>query len=308
MSERSEIQGGVDWSNNPLGFLNRVVWKRCNRVWNLFVYTSLYITAIAIIETWLAMRLLGFEANLALVIVGLITYSVYMNDRIADVDTDSVSNPMQAEFIQRHRGPLFIIAAGAYGLAVMLAVLEGPAALLLTLLPGVFWVFYALDYFNFVSDGLNRLKEIIILNTMVVAVAWAATVTFLPAIVASEPISWEIWPVFAYFLLRDFVHTEVPNIPDRFSDAQIGVSTIPSRYGLVTTRRALYLVNVGTVALVVTALRDVVGVQTIALIVLGGLCYSQCAVGLIGRWSRDDLLGRVAHAEYVLVFVLLSTV
>jgi len=305
MSERSGLRRDAGWIDTPLELFRQVVWQRCSRLWSLFVYTSLYITTVAVVETWLAARLLGFEANLALVIIGLVTFSVYMNDRIADVDTDSVSNPMQAEFIRRHRGPLFIVAAGAYGLAVMLAVLEGPAALLLTLLPGVFWVLYALNYFSFVSDSLNRLKQVMILNTMVVAVAWAATVTFLPVIVASEPLSLEVLPIFAYFLLRDFVHTEVPNIPDRFGDAQIGVSTLPSRYGLVVTRRALYVVNAVTFVLVITLVRDLLGFHTVLLILIGGLCYSQCAVGLIGRWSREDLLGRVAHFEYAVVFVAL---
>lgn len=306
MSEKSALKSSIEWVNNPVGFFSRVVWGKCKRIWNLFVYTSLYITTIAIVETWLAIRLLGFEANVALAIVGLVTYSVYMNDRIADVETDSVSNPIQAEFIQRHRSSLFVLAAGAYGIAVMLAVLDGPTALLLTLLPGAFWAFYALDYFNFVSDGLNRLKEVIILNTAVVAFAWATTVTFLPAIVVSQPLSLDIWPVFAYFFLRDFVHTEVPNVPDRFSDAQIGVSTIPSQYGLVTTRRALYIVNTLTLVLVVMSMSGISDFDVVSVILIGGLCYSVCIIGLIGRWSREHLLGRVAHMEYLLVFIALS--
>lgn len=306
MSRKSILTSGTKWINNPLGFFRQVVWVRCTRMWNVFVYTSLYITSIAVVETWLATRLLGFEANVALVIIGLVTYSVYMNDRIADVETDSASNPMQAEFVRRHRTPLFVVATGAYGLAVMLAVVSGPTALLLTLLPGVFWVFYALDYFDFVSDGLDRLKEVIVLNTMVVATAWAVTVTFLPVIVESNSLPLHVWPVLAYFFLRDFVHTEVPNVPDRFGDAQIGVSTIPSRYGLVTTRRVLYGINILTLVLVAVIITDIVDSQTVLLILIAGLCYSCCAVGLIGRWSREDLLGKVTHVEYVLVFVAIS--
>ena len=96
-----------------------MVWKRCVHVWNLFVYTSLYITAVAMVEAWLAIELLGIEINSALAIIGLITFSVYMNDRIADVDTDSASKPMQAAFIQRHQDVRLVLAAGAYGLAVV---------------------------------------------------------------------------------------------------------------------------------------------------------------------------------------------
>ena len=305
MSKEPTTEVVQGWIDGAVDVLYRTVLARAVRAWDVFVYSSLYITSIAVVEGWLATELLGLEPNAALAIIGLITFSVYMNDRIADADTDRVSNPAQVAFVRRHQGGLFALAAGAYGLAVMLGVLGGPAALVLTLLPGVFWVCYALDYFSAVTDGVSRLKDIVVVNTVVVAVAWAMTVTFLPIALASQPVSAEVWAVFAFFLSRDFVHTEVPNVPDRFSDARIGVDTLPSRYGLVTTRRALYVLNLATLAFVATVMSDLFASRATTVALVGGLCYSLLAVGLIGRWSREDRLGTLSELEYPLLFLIL---
>jgi len=82
----------------------------------------------------------------AAVVVGLVVFAVYTNDRLADVDTDVMSNPGQAAFVRRHRDVLYVLASIAYGLAVALSVLGGPIALAVALLPGVFWVCYATNW------------------------------------------------------------------------------------------------------------------------------------------------------------------
>ena len=161
MSKEPTTEVVQGWIDGAVDVLHRTVLARAVRAWDVFVYSSLYITSIAVIEGWLATELLGLEPNAALGIIGLITFSVYMNDRIADADTDRVSNPAQVAFVRRHQGGLFALAAGAYGLAVMLGVLGGPAALVLTLLPGGFWGCYALDYFSAVTDRVGRLKGIV---------------------------------------------------------------------------------------------------------------------------------------------------
>jgi hypothetical protein len=61
-----------------------------------------------------------------------------------------------------------------------------------------------------------------------------------------------------------------------------------------------------TLGLVAVFLKDIVDSRIILVILIAGLCYSCFAVGLIGRWSREDLLGKVTHIEYVIVFIALS--
>lgn len=288
--------------------LNTLVRTRGETAWNVFVYSSGYITTIALIEVSIAMALLGLAPNPAPVIVGLVTFAVYTNDRIADAETDALADPAQSAFVQRHEDVLFVAAAGAYGLAVMLAVTGGPVALSLTLLPGAFWLLYATNWLSGLTARLRRLKELLVVNTAVVALAWAVTVTFLPLAFADEPLSPAAGLVFGYFFLRDFTHTEIPNIPDRAGDAAIGVATLPVVYGLAGTRRALYLVQGLTVLLVGGAVvtGDVAPAVGIALGI--ALCYALVVTGLIGRCDRERLVPKLAEGEYPLTFVALLTV
>lgn len=271
----------------------------------MFTYSSLYITTVAVIEVSVAMLLLGVEPNLAPVVVGLVTFSVYTNDRIADVETDADTNPAQAAFVRRYGERLYVLAAVAYGVAVTLAVLGGPVALAITLLPGMFWVVYALDWFGGVAGTVRRLKDVVLLNTVVIALAWAVTVTFLPLAFASGPLPPATGLVFAYFFLRDFVHTEVPNVPDRHGDARIGVDTLPSLLGVTATRRALYAVNGLTATLVAAGAVGGLLARPDAIALAGALCYSLFATALVGRWSREGTLGTVTEAEYPLTLLAL---
>jgi len=274
-------------------------------LWEVFVYSSLHIAVIAVIEVAIATILLGLEPNPALLVVGLVTFAVYANDRIADVETDAHSNPQQASFVRQHQNLLYLLGAVAYGLAVMLAVLGGVVALILTLLPGAFWVLYATSWLDGLSNTVNRLKEVILVNTAIVALAWTVTVTFLPIAFASGPAPLETGIVFVYFFLRDFVHTEVPNIPDRESDAKINVDTIPSAYGLFATRRALYIINLLTLVLISVAAVWGYFEPVYAAGLFLALGYSFGVTALIGRWDHEDALARLIEYEYPFIFLLL---
>jgi len=184
----------------------------------------------------------------------LVVFAVYTNDRLADVDTDVMSNPGQAAFVRRHRDVLYVLASIAYGLAVALSVLGGPIALAVALLPGVFWVCYATNWIPGQGVGrVQRLKDVFLVNTIVVALAWAATLTFLPLAFAGEPITTPTLVVFSYFFLRVGTNTEIPNVRDVDGDRAIGVRTIPVVFGVTRTRWILSAIDLCTAGLVVLA-------------------------------------------------------
>jgi len=268
------------------------------RIWDVFVYSSLYISVIALTEVGIAMMLLGLELNLAPLVVGLVTFAVYTNDRIADAETDAMSMPGQAAFVRRYEGVLYVAAAAAYGLAVAISVLAGPVALLITLLPGMFWILYGSNWLDGHTDRFDRLKEILFVNTAVVALGWSVTVVFLPLAFSSASLSPHVGIVFAYLFFRDFVHTEIPNVPDRFGDERIGVATIPVVFGLDGTRHALYLVNLATAAVVGLGLVYGYVTATLGLVLAVAICYSLAVTASIGRSRRETFLAKLAEGEY----------
>lgn len=278
------------------------------RAGRALVYSSAYITLVAVTEVGIAMTLLSLPLTPAPVVVGLVTFAVYTIDRVADADTDAVSNPRQAAFARRHGDVLYLLAVVAYALGVTLSVLGGPVAFAVTLLPGVFWLLYASDWLPELGGSVRRLKQVFVLNSAVVALAWAVTLTFLPLAFAPgsrvEPPLVAV--VFAYFFLRSFVDTEVPNVRDVEADRSTGVATMPVVLGVRRTRRALYGVDLGTLGLV--AFATVTGLVPAALgVALGvGLGYSLGITAFLGRFEDDGLLAKLPECEYLFVAVALA--
>ncbi|MXR40055.1 4-hydroxybenzoate polyprenyltransferase [Halobaculum sp. WSA2] len=270
------------------------------RAGNALVYSSAYLAAIAMTEVAIAMVLLSLPPNPAPVVVGLVTFAVYTNDRVADADTDAVSDPDRSAFVRRHRGTLYLLASVAYGLAVAISVLGGPVALAVTLLPGAFWVAYAADWVPNLAPRLRRLKEVLVVNSLVVALAWATTVTALPVAFTDAAVTPATAVVFAYFLLRSFVDTEIPNVGDVEADRATDVATLPVAFGVPATRRALYCVDLFTVGLVGVAASTGV-LRAGPAVALGvGVAYSLVVTGLLGR-ADDDAVALASECEYLVV-------
>jgi 4-hydroxybenzoate polyprenyltransferase len=272
------------------------------------VYSSLYIALVAVTEVVIATVLLSLPLTLAPAVVGLVTFAVYATDRLADADTDAVSNPRQAAFVRRHGDVLYLLASASYALAVTLSLLGGPVAFGITLLPGVFWVLYASDWVPNVGLHIRRLKQVFVVNSAVVALAWAVTLTFLPLAFADAPLSPAVGVVFLYFLLRSFVDTEIPNVRDVDADRLTDVATVPVVLGVRRTRHVLYGVDLGTLALV--ALAAAAGLLSVGLAAaLGvGLVYSLGLVAAVGRVDDEELLSKLPECEYLLVALALAAV
>ncbi|WP_440766346.1 UbiA family prenyltransferase [Natronorubrum sp. DTA7] len=278
------------------------------RFWNALVYSSTYLALIAMAEVVIVSVLLSLSLTPAAVVVGLVVFAVYTNDRLADVDTDAVSNPGQAGFVRRHRGALYVLASIAYGLAVALSVLGGPVALAITLLPGVLWVCYATDWIPETGMHVRRLKDVFLVNTIVVALAWAVTLTFLPLAFADGAVTMSALFVFAYFFLRVFTNTEIPNVRDVEGDRDIGVLTIPVVFGVDRTRRILAGIDCCTAGLVAFAVYTGHIPPVLAVPLLAGLAYSLGVTSLVGRYENERLLAKAAECEYLVVFVVLAFV
>ena len=297
----------TDRPNSLYRQLTTKVYAHGCRLGQTLVYSSVYIALIAMTEVAIAMVLLSLPLNIAPVVVGLVTFAVYGGDRLADADTDAVSNPGQAAFMRRHGDVMYVLVAVSYALAVTLSVLGGPLAFALAMIPGVFWVLYATDWMPDTGLRVRRLKQVVVLNSAVVALAWAVTLTFLPLAFADAPVTPATLVVFGYFFLRSFVDTEIPNVRDVDADRQTGVATLPVLLGVRRTRHVLYGVDAGTLVLVgYAAVAGIVplGLST-ALVV--GLLYSVGITTFVGRFEDEELLAKLPECEYVFVALTLFT-
>lgn len=288
---------------------------RSKRLARALVYSSLFMAVVAAVEVGIATVLLGVPLTPAPLVVGLVAFAVYTIDSVADADTDVLSAPGRANFARRYADQLMVAAALAYGCAVAVSVLGGPVALVLTLLPGAFWVLYASDWLP--STGrllarfdvtVPRLKDVFLVNSLLVAVGWATALTFLPIAFADASLTPTVGVVFGYFLLRSFVDVEIPNVRDVEADAAIGVATLPVVLGVTWTRWVLYAIDLGTAALIVSAASLGLLAWPFAAVLVGGVGVSLGVTALAGRTSDDELLGVAPDGCYLVVGLTLATV
>ncbi|EMA68978.1 hypothetical protein C461_05087 [Halorubrum aidingense JCM 13560] len=309
-----------------------------------FASGSPFVATVAAVETLIATVLLGVPLTPAPAVVALVTFAVYTVDHVADADADARSTPERATLARRYADQLMIAATLAYGLALALAVLGGPLALAVTLLPGAFWVLYASDWLpnvgrlatdsvsGLVSSGtvegvrrrIPRLKDVLVLNSAVVALGWAVAVTALPlafagagagtvgglgaardAAAGGAPL---VAVAFGYFFLRSFVDAELPNVRDVEADAAVGVATLPVVLGVVATRRVLYGVDVATAALLAVAVAGGLIAWPIAGALVAGIVLSLGITGLAGRIEKRSALGIAPDCSYLVVGALLAGV
>jgi len=289
--------GGSNWWTKRLAGVS----AGAKRLWTILLYSSAYLSVVTVIEVGIVMAVLSLPPSPAPLVVGLLTFAVYANDRIADVDDDAVDKPARAAFVRRHRDVLYVTGAAAYGAALALAMLGGPLALGISVLPGAFWVLYATDWLPQLGERVSRLKDVLVVNTAVVALAWAVSLTFLPLAFAGRALTPAGALVFAYFFLRSFVDTELPNVRDREGDREAGVRTLPVVFGVQRTRLALY--GVDAVTAVVLAYGVFAGhlPVPVAGALFAGLVYSLAVTSLLAQYADRAWLTIAPEFEYLVV-------
>jgi len=232
-----------------------------------------------------------------------LTFAVYGNDRVADVETDEQTTPARTAFVKRYHRLLYTLSAVAYGLAVALAVLGGPVAFALALVPGAVWIAYAQDWLPF-SGRIKRLKQVFILNSVLVAGAWALVIVFLPLAFVGGALTPRAGIIFLFFFIATFVNVEIPNVRDRHSDREIGVKTLPVVLGVDGTRYSLYGVTSLVTAIVVTAFVDDILIRSETAWLLASLLCLFGVVACLGRFRNTDALTIAAECSRLPLLVL----
>jgi 4-hydroxybenzoate polyprenyltransferase len=267
------------------------------------LFSSAYLAVIAIAEVLIVTELLSLPLTPAPVVAGLLTFAVYGNDRVADVESDETTVPARTAFVRRHHRLLYSLSALAYGLATALAVLGGPVAVALPLVPGGVWVCYAQDWLP-LTNSINRLKQVFILNSVLVAGAWAIVVVFLPMAFAGAAATPTAGIVCLIFFLATFVDVEIPNIRDCAGDRELGIKTLPVVFGVRGTRYALYGVTSLATGLLVTAFADGLFTRAETVWLLVSLLYLTSVVAGIGRVDNNGRLTVAAECSRLPMLIL----
>lgn len=224
------------------------------------VWASRYVaavqTAVAAAKATFALALLSVADPIVPVVVALIAFGVYNGNNLTDADEDAINRPGKARFVARHRTGITLLAvATPVGAVVLAAVHGGALAGAIAAVPVVCAVLYSVSALP--GRSTRRLKDCFLINTTLVAGAWAVPVAFLPVAVAEGVALEAAVVVFAYFFLRTLVSVEVFNARDVAGDRAAGVTTIPVALGLAGTSHVLLGAELFSLALVLWAIEGV---------------------------------------------------
>ena len=250
---------------------------------------------VAAAKTAFAMALLGVWIPEAAVVVALVAYAVYAANDLADGAEDAINRPDHQSFVAAHPRFIAALAGGAFLGATALAFSKGGLlAAAVTSVPVVAGVCYSLPP----VPGCRRLKDVLVVNTAVVALSWAVTVSVLPVVMAGARVTPLVLVVTLFFFVRTAVSVEVFNVRDVRGDAATGVRTLPVVLGVDRTRQLLALLD-GFALAILVALAVIPHAVLPALVGILGVSFSLAFLWFLGRSPVTDLLCLATDARYL---------
>lgn len=312
----------ISASNSLLGFVGAahraglrvtdVLAGTGRRVGAALVYSSVFLGAVSACKVATACVLLGVAPNLSLAVGFLAPLGVYNLDKAADVDADAATYAGRAAFV-RAAGPWFAVGSVAALLAALVVAASGGlAALAIASLPALATAVYT--YPVLPGRGADRLKDVYLVNTGVVAGAWAIPVAALPAAFAldahrpvdgSSVVFGGVAVVTGWFFLRTTIAAEARNVRDRVGDAAEGVRTLPVVHGVRRTRRLLYALDAASVAVVAIGVAVGAVPWFAVAAVLPAVALSLAVTNAVGRSGRDAAWCTYRDLEYPLTLLAL---
>ncbi|MBD3207739.1 hypothetical protein GF319_15525 [Candidatus Bathyarchaeota archaeon] len=165
----------------------------------------------------------------------LLTFSVYNLNKATDKAEDSINRP---EVASRSTNYYLLPALFSLSICLFLSLHVGFRALMVIATTFIIAFVYSIK----ITDTIPRLKEIVGVKSLMVALTWGLTGSLLPACI--HPVSSiKIIFAFTYIFLHLLVNTILCDVRDMDGDSASGVETLPIALGLTDTRLLLLAVN-----------------------------------------------------------------
>jgi 4-hydroxybenzoate polyprenyltransferase len=202
----------------------------------LVTSTSVFLAVNAQMVAAFSSLLYGVEVKPVILLIAFFaTFSVYNMNRATDRAEDSVNRP---ETASRETRFFLIPSIVASVLCLTLSASVGAQALLVVLTMFIASVAYSVK----LLPSIPRLKEIVGVKSVLVALSWGFTGALLPA--SAQPVDpTKIALTFAYISFQLLVNTILCDVCDVKGDMTSGVRTLPIVLGLSRTRSLLLIVN-----------------------------------------------------------------
>lgn len=180
--------------------------------------------------------LYGTEISFKVVLAAfLATFSVYCLNMVTDKKEDVINRSGTAP----KKTQIYVVASAVamfFSLAIGISI--SLSALLILAAPLLIGCAYSIQ----ITKSIPRLKEVVGVKSVVVALSWALTGAFLPITMQSIPAYKEVL-VFFYLFAQILVNTIIFDALDVKGDRISGITTVPVVLGLKKTKKLLLVIN-----------------------------------------------------------------
>lgn len=218
----------------------------------LFLKNGTFIVSIAAIaQVYFVSVFLSIPLNDAVIVAPLLAFGIYGINNLTDSEEDAVNQPWDTKFSKRWHRFIGTLSVILHFIGVAIAFYYGSiVAGVLSLLPLTAQIVYSSPWLPF--KEIKRLKQVLILNTSIVAGAWVVNVVLLPIAFTTVPVPVDVAAAAGLFIfVRWIMSVEVANVPDIHGDLSADVDSIPIEYKTVGTRKVMYTLEVTSAGILV---------------------------------------------------------
>jgi 4-hydroxybenzoate polyprenyltransferase len=262
---------------------------RARDIGEFLLYSSLFLGAAAVGMAYTSCFIQGIAwTREVAAVMFMIVFSVYNLNRKTDEAEDELNHERRFRITKKFERHLFITAVAAYLIALIIAGLNGAAALCVAAVPLVSGICYSVPILP-QGWGYRRLKEIPVMKNLVVSGAWGLSFSLLPVYLSASVPTKATLVVFVFIFSWTFVASVLPDIRDRAGDSATGVATIPVLVGVDRSRILLTAGNMAAGAFILS-LGGFVFPGGILVVILCSLVYSQACIITIDRTEQNNFL------------------
>ena len=165
----------------------------------------------------------------------LITFGVYGLNKFTDKKEDSINRPQTLNLTSNYH---LVFSIGSMLTGFLIGLLEGILAFIFLVVPIIVGVIYSVQF----TKSIPRLKEIVGIKSLVVALSWSLTGSLLPGVSSQESI--QVMAIFfAFIFIKVFSGTILCDVLDIKGDLASGIQTIPTRLSKNKTKKLVTIVN-----------------------------------------------------------------
>jgi 4-hydroxybenzoate polyprenyltransferase len=290
MNNQSNCMEPIKAQRNPLDCLSKETYFSMLKALKPLTSTPLLLSLNGVMVVVFGFFLYNLTIKPSLLLAAfLVTFSVYGLNKVTDKAEDSINNknfPNASKYY-------LILSVASIIIGLFLGTLSGSLTTFILFLPVIIGLIYSVR----ISKSIPRLKEIVGVKSIVVAISWALTGCLLPISAGLENLQVGT-VVFFYIFIRILIGTILCDVLDKKGDCASGIETIPIKLGQNKTKKLLLVLNSVGLFLSIFCITTQMLSYFIP-ILLFGVIYGYITIGYVFKENhKNSIAGLILDSEW----------